>query len=250
MLSSRWISSIRRMARRIFLRRRTFGLERIPEDTQKVRGVSTFGGSRYLEEMDWDIPQIIPRQSGRRKLWLTADEHYFHRKIMGYQNRPFSSLDEMNNSLVERHNDAVGDQDVVIHIGDFSFGRGEDFSRIAERLRGTHFFMDGSHDRAMREYFTQNHQWREGEGRFFLLPKLFEFTFGKTKVVLCHYAMESWWASHYPESSVHFHGHSHGRFTSAKQAIDVGVDTNDFRPYQVEEAIERARRKTGTGILP
>jgi calcineurin-like phosphoesterase family protein len=193
--------------------------------------------------MYWQVPSIIPRQPGRKKLWLTADEHYCHRRILQYQNRPFSDLEEMNECLIESHNSVVSETDVVIHVGDFSFGRAADFARIAGRLTGTHFFMDGSHDRSMREYFETSTDWKEGRGKLFLLPKLFEFTFQKTKVVLCHYAMESWWASHYGKSSVHFHGHSHGRFNSPKQAIDVGVDTNKFFPYKIEDAIALAQSK-------
>jgi calcineurin-like phosphoesterase family protein len=193
--------------------------------------------------MDWQVPHVIPRQPGRRKLWLTADEHYSHRRIIQYQGRPFSSVGEMNDRLIEAHNSVVKETDVVIHVGDFSFGKAEDFARVAERLAGTHFFMDGSHDRSMREYFESHTEWKEGKGKLFLLPKLFEFTFQKTKVVLCHYAMENWWASHYGKSSVHFHGHSHGRFNSPKQALDIGVDTNNFFPYKIEDAIERAQLK-------
>lgn len=199
-------------------------------------------GLWYLCFMDWDVPSIIPRQPGRRQLWLTADEHYFHWRIVQYQNRPFSGMEEMNASLVGRHNSVVKEDDVVIHVGDFAFGRAPDFESAATSLNGTHFFMDGSHDRSMREYFSQK-QTGGKEEKLFLLPKLFEFTFQKTKVVLCHYAMENWWASHYTGSSVHFHGHSHGRFVSRKQAVDVGVDTNDYYPYRIEDAIRLALSK-------
>lgn len=204
---------------------------------------SLWASQGYLGGMDWDVPKIIPRQPGRRKLWLTADEHYGHRRILQYQSRPFSTVEEMDDTLVRRHNEAVGSDDVVIHIGDFSFGKGEDFARVARKLNGTHFFMDGSHDRSMREFFSRPEDFGGTGDRLFLLPKLFEFTFRRTKVVLCHYAMHSWWASHYPTSSVHFHGHSHGRFDSPKQAVDVGVDTNEFYPYEVEAAIAKALGK-------
>lgn len=198
--------------------------------------------------MDWNVPTIIPRQPGRRKLWLTADEHYGHRRILQYQNRPFSSVDEMNDHLVEQHNSVVGGEDVVIHVGDFSFGKADDFSRVAGRLKGTHFFMDGSHDISMRDYFSEEQGKIPSSGKLFLLPKLFEFTFQKIKIVLCHYALESWWASYYAGSSVHFHGHSHGRFTHAKQAIDIGVDTNNYLPYKIEDAIGLALAKGGDSV--
>lgn len=151
----------------------------------------------------------------------------------------------MDAEIQRRHNSVVGENDVVIHIGDFCFGDGVFFEKTARALAGTHFFMDGSHDRAMREFFSGKNG-REG-GKINLLPKLFEFTFQKTKIVLCHYAMHSWWASHYGSGSVHFHGHSHGRYSSPFQAIDVGVDTNDFYPYNIESAISLALEKLETG---
>lgn len=148
----------------------------------------------------------------------------------------------MDATLIARHNSVVSQSDTVIHVGDFSFGRADDFLRVASQLRGTHYFMDGSHDRSMREFFSSP-ELRAASPNLFLLPKLFEFTFQKTKVVLCHYAMHSWWASHYKGSSVHFHGHSHGRFSSPFAAVDIGVDTNDFYPYRIEEAIALANSK-------
>jgi calcineurin-like phosphoesterase family protein len=195
--------------------------------------------------MDWNVPPEIPRQPGRKKLWVTADEHYGHRRIIGYQSRPFGTPEEMDAELIRRHNCVVSAADTVIHVGDFSFGRAADFHRTASSLHGVHFFMDGSHDRSMREFFSspdyETHRLQSPHIK--LLPKLFEFTYGKTKVVLCHYALHSWWASHHRGSSVHLHGHSHGRFSSPFCAIDIGVDTNNFYPYLVEDALALAQAK-------
>lgn len=188
------------------------------------------------------MPKEIPRQPGRRKLWLTSDEHYGHRRIISYQSRPFESVEDMDREIIARHNSLVAPTDTVIHIGDFSFGKSADFARTASALSGTHYFMDGSHDRSMREFFSAPSSRLEYPS-LNLLPKLFEFTYGKTKVVLCHYALHSWWASHHGPSSVHFHGHSHGRFSSPFAAIDIGVDTNNFYPYEIGHAITLAQSK-------
>ena len=68
-----------------------------------------------------------------------------------------------------------------------------------------------------------------------LLPKLFEFKYNQRKIVLCHYAMTKWWASHY--DSLHFHGHSHGKLAAGKNFRDVGVDTTNFNPILIDDAI-------------
>ncbi len=193
---------------------------------------------------DWDIPKSIPRQSGRKKLYLTSDEHYHHRKILVYQNRPFNSLEEMNQTLIANHNSIVKTSDHVIHIGDFSFGKSQDFLETALSLNGTHYFMDGSHDRSLKRFFETSQSLNnvDWQSKIVLLPKLFEFTFNGEKIVLCHYSLKKWWASHY--GSFHFYGHSHG---NDKEPItnsrDIGVDTTNFFPILIEDAIESVRSK-------
>jgi calcineurin-like phosphoesterase family protein len=193
----------------------------------------------------WEIPKDIPRQSGRKKLYLTSDEHYHHRKIIGYQNRPFATLEEMNNTLVANHNAIVKENDTVIHIGDFSFGKKEDFLSTALKLNGVHFFMDGSHDLSLRAFFVAaqaDHYKQSWEGKIKLLPKLFEFTFNGEKIVLCHYALKKWWASHH--GSLHFYGHSHGNDPDPiANSRDIGVDTTNFFPILIEDAIASVKNE-------
>lgn len=191
--------------------------------------------------LPWLVPPQIPRQSGKRKLWLTSDEHYRHRRIIGYQNRPFADIKEMEDTLINNHNSVVKTDDVVVHIGDFCFGKGADFARIAKSLTGLHFFLDGSHDQCLREFFTNPEAFGGTEDKLFLLPKLFEFTFNGQKIVLCHYSLRLWWASHY--DSYHFFGHSHGRLKKEGliRTRDIGVDTTNFFPITIEEAIESSQ---------
>jgi len=185
----------------------------------------------------WSIPPSLPRQKGSKKLWLTSDEHYGHRNILRYQHRPFASVEEMNSAFISRHNEVVHAQDHVIHLGDFCFGKKDFLLHTALQLKGTHYFMDGSHDRALREYFEDTDLAATHGDKIILLPKLFEFTFGGRKIVLCHYAMKTWWASHY--DSVHFYGHSHGKLQDSQpRSRDIGVDTTNYYPLEILAAIE------------
>ena len=59
-------------------------------------------------------------------------------------------------------------------------------------------------------------------------------------VVLCHYPMREWpgaWHGYW-----HLFGHVHGRLDKEPHgfSMDVGVDTNDFRPYTIEEITTEA----------
>lgn len=53
-------------------------------------------------------------------IFFTSDTHFGHNNIIKLSNRPFSSVEEMNEGLIERWNDVVGAEDIVYHLGDFS----------------------------------------------------------------------------------------------------------------------------------
>ena len=78
--------------------------------------------------------------------FFTADEHYGHRNIIRYCNRPFNSVEEMNETIIKNHNEVVKKDDRVIHAGDFTLANNDYAARIISRLNGVHTFLIGSHD--------------------------------------------------------------------------------------------------------
>ena len=156
--------------------------------------------------------------------FFTADEHYCHSKIIKYADRPFVSIEHMNYDLILRFNTLVTKDDVTVHAGDFCFGTKTEAQNIIEQLNGTHIFLKGSHDR-----------W---------LPKSAKYIWSKAiegkKVVVCHYCMRVWEASHY--NSWHLFGHSHGRLNAIGKSHDIGVDNNNFFPisfYMIKHIMEQ-----------
>jgi len=81
--------------------------------------------------------------------WFIADEHYFHKNVIKYCNRPFDTVEKMNNALIIYHNETVGENDTVYHLGDFAFLRKDQImklNKIMERLSGNHILILGNHD--------------------------------------------------------------------------------------------------------
>ena len=52
-------------------------------------------------------------------VYFTADTHFSHKNILLYENRPYQSIEEMDNDLIEKWNKTVGKNDTVYHLGDF-----------------------------------------------------------------------------------------------------------------------------------
>lgn len=78
--------------------------------------------------------------------WFTADCHFHHTNIIKYCNRPFATIEQMNEELIKRWRDTVKPEDTVFHIGDFSFANKEITSRIINVLTGTIVFLKGNHE--------------------------------------------------------------------------------------------------------
>lgn len=78
--------------------------------------------------------------------YFISDTHFGHKNILEYEKeaRPFDSLEEMNEKIIENWNKTVRPKDVVFHLGDFAFGK---FNiNIAERLNGRKKLVLGNHD--------------------------------------------------------------------------------------------------------
>jgi calcineurin-like phosphoesterase family protein len=157
--------------------------------------------------------------------FFTADEHYGHRNIIKYCNRPFNSVLEMDQEIIKRHNAVVKSTDTVIHAGDFSLSQKSVAQKYVAQLNGSHIFLQGSHDRWLNDNGKIHEVWEKNvEGHF---------------IVVCHYAMRVWARSHY--GSWMLYGHSHGKLPPVGKQHDIGVDNNDFYPVsflQIKKIME------------
>jgi len=147
-------------------------------------------------------------------IFFTSDEHFGHANIIKYCNRPFKSVEEMDEELIRRHNLVVSNQDVVIHVGDFTT-RYEPSIYVC-KLNGHPVFLKGSHDKWLHD-----------------TPTIWEGTIDGQYIVACHYAMRVWPRSHY--NSWQLYGHSHGKLEPIGKQWDVGVDNNNFTPVSFEQ---------------
>jgi calcineurin-like phosphoesterase family protein len=162
------------------------------------------------------------------KVFFTADEHYYHRNIIKFCNRPFFDVKEMHDALINNHNEVVRDDCITFHIGDFALCN-KDFDAvisILDRLNGKHIMINGSHD---KWFYSSKIRYNCGIAH----DMIHKIEVDGQRIVLCHYAMNVWPSSFH--GSWHLFGHSHGRLKGSGRSFDVGVDCNNFYPLSFEE---------------
>ena len=53
-------------------------------------------------------------------IWFTSDLHLGHRAVINFQDRPFGTVEEMNEALIKNWNFLVAKNDTVYILGDIS----------------------------------------------------------------------------------------------------------------------------------
>src|SRR5713101_6073216 len=142
-------------------------------------------------------------------IWFTADFHLGHKNIIRYCNRPFETVEEMNQAILERLNARVKANDILYFLGDFCIGPKARASELRQQIRCKKIFaVPGNHDKDTRK-LTQEFSW---------LDALAE---------------------------VSLNGHSHGRLPDqgTSLSMDVGVDTHDYGPWHFDEIRDRMNAK-------
>lgn len=173
-------------------------------------------------------------------VFFTSDQHFRHNNVIEFCKRPFGSIEDMTESLIENWNDRVTKSDLVYCLGDFALTWKKkdcqpEIDRLLARLNGNKQLIVGNHD---REAVTKAKGWSwVGDYKRIVVE-------GQA-IVLFHYPIRSWHGIH--RGSWHLHGHCHGTLLEDGGGciMDVGVDCNGYAPVSFEDVARhmQGRRK-------
>ena len=174
-----------------------------------------------------------------QNIWVTSDSHYGHKNCAGptisawksgYRN--FTSVSEMNETLVNHLNEKVDQDDILFHLGDFAWGNPYNIQQFRERIICKNIILIlGNHDKEIRKRQNLRSLFTE------VYDYGYETYIHKIRFVFNHCAMRVWNGSH--RGSIHLFGHSHGSLPDFGRSMDVGVDTNDCYPYNINDIIKK-----------
>lgn len=92
-------------------------------------------------------------------IWFYSDPHFDHKNIIKYDGRPFNSVEEMNNALIERYNSIVKPEDIVVWVGDCFLGRTQNAKDIMKILNGKKVLIRGNHDKRRTQMLNLGFDW-------------------------------------------------------------------------------------------
>lgn len=186
--------------------------------------------------------QLEPGQ----QVWFTSDTHFGHRNVLQFCSRPFDSVKDMETRLIENWNKLVSDQDVVFHLGDFSWwDSNKEIKKICSKLKAKQIYLvPGNHD--------LDKGWREVPDRVTILSSVVQLWIRDSqtnelifKAILSHYPLMTW--NKREEGVPNLHGHLHGLKGEGRDGkanpdaelsyhwnqLDVGVDCWQYKPVRL-----------------
>lgn len=188
-----------------------------------------------------------------QKIFFTSDMHFQHDNIIKFCDRPFASVEEMNETLIKNWNSVVGENDIVFNLGDFAWGGSKVWNDCIHALNGKHYLIIGNHD---------DKNLRQGyRDKFEFVGYQMSIIVNGQKIYLNHYPFLCFAGCHDKNNRVwQLHGHVH---TSKYKNLgldfemvhnefptqyDVGVDLNDFTPISFEKLQERMHFQVENGV--
>lgn len=168
--------------------------------------------------------------------FYTADDHFGHENILRLSKRPFKSVEEMNEVIIDNINKVVGPDDDLYFIGDISFKGGDPVAYLS-RINGKKHLIIGNHEKSIltnpeaRKFFVEIKPYLEiyDQGRW---------------VILFHYPIAEW--NGYFRGAYHLYGHTHNNIenpsyeymNSLKNCWNVGVDMTHYKPVTLDQLIK------------
>lgn len=178
------------------------------------------------------------------KVLFWSDTHFGHLcerwDVPLWRMRGFSSVDEHDQTLIERWNSVACDESIAFFLGDFIFGPNtiQRFEKIVNELKfKTLHMMPGNHCSGWKQHFENNASthgaWNLSDSkRIIFVPNYIEAVVNKQPIVMSHYPLASF--NGQAKGAWMVHGHCHGKLYHSTtmqnlykaKIIDVGVENS------------------------
>ena len=173
------------------------------------------------------------------KIFFTSDQHFGHTNILKYCDRPFLSIEEMNETIIKNWNSIVNKEDTTYVVGDITMKYGKTrMKEIFDQLNGTKILITGNHD----------NKGNIPSECFLHVLKRLHITGEGYDFILIHDPAEA--SANHMNDQKYLCGHLH---SSPDRKMyynwyDVGVDANNFTPISLENILKQFEDETKKGF--
>lgn len=158
------------------------------------------------------------------KVWMIADTHFGHSKIINFESRPFHTIEEMDETLIDNWNKVVKNGHDVFINGDFSFYGKDKTKEIVSKLNGIKHLITGNHDGKSRKFYLEC-----GIEQVIQFPILYENFF-----VLSHQPI--YLNENMPYANIFGHVHSNPMYEDfTSQSFCVSAERINYTPIDFEQ---------------
>lgn len=179
-----------------------------------------------------------------RNFFVTSDQHFYHKNIISYCNRPFKDWCEMNTVMTEAWFDKVKKDDIVFHLGDVFCGCGvvgvstEQAITFWNSLPGKKILIKGNHDERLVgkvPMFVDGGD--EINKKDYLVVRWQGWDF-----YMCHRPLHDWKEMFtWDNKKAMLYGHRHESLlpdSSSNSVYNVCVDVNDWAPVNSNRILD------------
>lgn len=186
-----------------------------------------------MESICQDIYKMLCKKYPNRKIYVIGDHHFFHDNIILYTRKEFSNVLEMNQFIIQKHNEVVGKEDIVIFLGDLCFKNGM-IKTILEQMNGHKYLILGNHDaeKIERQYpvsgFEGVYQMPiKIEDKYLSHEPLKQDTKNELHLQLVLQEFEK------KETAMNYHGHIHSAKTVSKKHQNATCEALEYKPLLI-----------------
>lgn len=171
-----------------------------------------------------------------------SDTHFGHTNVLRQCRPQFSSVEEMNETIIKNINDRMKKSDTLYIVGDFAYRSKRPIVEYLEAIKPKKVLIVGNHDRDWLRHLDEEELGRQFVGiyqQFSLKKNGIELHFN-------HYPQLAWNRSHYFGQSFSICGHIHNAgesnlaarlFPQVRCQFNAGVDINGFQPVTFAELV-------------
>jgi len=190
--------------------------------------------------------------------WFSADIHIDHTNCLHLANRPFSSIQDMENTIVDNFNKKIKPDDVLYLLGDVCLGKKTSWIRFLDKLVCRNvILLIGNHDK-----------WScIPKDKILMVAEFVRLRIHGRILILSHYPYRcSWfrafWKRLHPAVVSKkrpkdtglwlLHGHDHRKTALCDyhpRQINVGVDAHNFFPVSINDIIRIIQQQENKKVI-